>query len=283
MCTANAAVVYGLTVRSASLVFAADAWTRLEDTFPFFDLVFLRRRSNSLTASLGNQAVEKLPNEVWEEIRFWLVGLEMVDSEYKLLEPFCCPMYDDADPLARKPVRWIDQEKVERCEVHDTAFYEWVYLNIGRWQSAGRSNIDALLSRFGLERACGCPISIDDYPGSDDLALISVPSRFTRGDFERSIVTADCGGGQDPDQQTIVDVSFKLPPNVNQRFKQLVRLFNLEVVESSINKVSSKPAPKAQVQATKKTTKAKCNGIKNKVSKEIRPRWLLWTTCELAN
>ncbi|GAA5914606.1 uncharacterized protein JCM6883_004437 [Sporobolomyces salmoneus] len=87
MCTANATLVYGLTVRSASLVFAADAWTRLQHSFRFFDLVFLRRRKGGLVSSMdmGDGPVTMVPNEVWEEIQRWLVKEEIADSEDSLL------------------------------------------------------------------------------------------------------------------------------------------------------------------------------------------------------
>lgn len=92
MCSAEGTLVYGLTVRSADLVFAADAWTRLQHSFLFFDLVFLRRRNGGLTTKRGvtDGPVTKLPNEVWEEIRSWVIKEEIADSEDNLLGALLC-------------------------------------------------------------------------------------------------------------------------------------------------------------------------------------------------
>jgi len=89
MCAAKATLVYGLTIRSGSLVFAADAWKRLSPSLPFFDLVFLRRRNGGLVSKEGGHlAVTKIPDEVWEEVRHWLVQEEIADSEYNFLKAF---------------------------------------------------------------------------------------------------------------------------------------------------------------------------------------------------
>ncbi|GAA5902372.1 uncharacterized protein JCM6883_001384 [Sporobolomyces salmoneus] len=80
---------YGLTVRATDLITAAQAWPALEPTFEFFDLLFLRRRNGTL-ASQGELEglIEKVPREVWENIRGGVVMCEMEDAEHRLLAPF---------------------------------------------------------------------------------------------------------------------------------------------------------------------------------------------------
>ncbi|GAA5838246.1 hypothetical protein JCM3766R1_001876 [Sporobolomyces carnicolor] len=80
MSSAEATLVYGLTVRAIHLFFAAEAWTRLEPTFRFFDLVSLRRRNGGLATrdeAGSGRAVSRIPNEVWDEIRYLLVQEEI--------------------------------------------------------------------------------------------------------------------------------------------------------------------------------------------------------------
>ena len=90
MCNAEATLVYGLTVRAVDLLFAAHAWTRLEPTFRFFDLVFLRRPNGGLVTrdrggGGGERGISRVPNEVWEEIRYYLVQEEIEISQDTLL------------------------------------------------------------------------------------------------------------------------------------------------------------------------------------------------------
>ena len=90
MCQAQATLAYGLTIRATSLYFAVKAWPRLKPVLPFFDLIFLRRRKGSLSASVGSGAVTRVPDEVWEEIRSWLVLEEIADREdYLVTQLFC--------------------------------------------------------------------------------------------------------------------------------------------------------------------------------------------------
>ena len=90
MCQAKATLAYGLTIRATSLYFAVKGWPRLKPALRFFDLIFLRRRKGLLSASIGSGAVTRVPNEVWEEIRSWLVLEEIADREdYLVSELFC--------------------------------------------------------------------------------------------------------------------------------------------------------------------------------------------------
>jgi hypothetical protein len=128
MCLAKATLVYGLTIRSASLVSAADAWERLSSTLSFFDLVFLRRRKGGLVSKGGGgySAVTKVPNEVWEEMRHWLVQEEVADSEGKLLEDLRCddPNCDTCVPLG-VCTRWEDfLSRKKDCTVIEGYFDE---------------------------------------------------------------------------------------------------------------------------------------------------------------
>ena len=85
MYTAKATLVYGLTVRTFDLAIAGKAWMRLRPVFRFIDLVSLRRRNRALVSRgrrVGDDpAIARIPNEVWDEIRYQLVQDQIKTSQ----------------------------------------------------------------------------------------------------------------------------------------------------------------------------------------------------------
>jgi hypothetical protein len=152
MPTAKAALVYGLTIRSSALFFAADVWTRLSPSLPFFDLVFLRRSNGGLVSKGGGgtAAVTKVPNEVWEVVRHWLVQEELTTSEITLVDPFTSTS-DCEDPFCSsrmyqgKRIRWEEFCDLSVC--HDVAETRDLFTirNIANW------NVP-LISQIGMEQ-----------------------------------------------------------------------------------------------------------------------------------
>jgi hypothetical protein len=119
------------------------------------------------------------------------------------------------------------------------------------------------------------------YSDTNALALIAAPSTLKKGTPETPLVDATCGGDNGPDEQTLVDVSFRLPRNINQRFTRFIRLFSFEVVSSSVNKIISiAPSSTAVNEKKKKSSKVKTSGVRNDVTDEIKPSWKLYLTCE---
>ncbi|GAA5914618.1 uncharacterized protein JCM6883_004440 [Sporobolomyces salmoneus] len=293
MCRAEATLVYGLTVRSASLVFAADAWTRLQHSFRFFDLVFLRRRKGGLVSStdMGDGPVTRLPNEVWEEIRHWLVKEELAGAQDSLLGPlFCVDPTCQLRPPHWERVTWLNYTAMNfdhcyGCEGGADEFYRDAIQN---WDEPHRScDMRSLLSNFGLALPLDKAIHTEtDWTFLSDrsvLALISAPSAFGEDDSGETCTTAECGGDTNPDEHTIVDVSFQnLPSDIDQRFERFIKLFDLQVVESSVNKLSPKSSKSRnkEEEENKATTEAKPkNGVRDEVSKKIKPVWKLYSTC----
>lgn len=143
MCTARATLAYGLTVRAAGLMFAAEAWTRLEPTFRFFNLVFLRRRNGGLVTGddlKRERAVSRVPNEVWEEIRFHLAREETEISQDTLLGFVPCdnPECDARPPVSRR-YTWAEIRSdfmAGNCSVCDENLETWVDENIAYWDPA---------------------------------------------------------------------------------------------------------------------------------------------------
>ncbi|GAA5915282.1 uncharacterized protein JCM6883_002385 [Sporobolomyces salmoneus] len=292
MCRAEATLVYGLTVRSASLVFAADAWTRLQHSFRFFDLVFLRRRKGGLVDKRGvsDGPVTKVPNEVWEEIRYWLVKEELAESENNFLGPLFC---DDPRCAVRPPpwnrVTWLNYIATDlsgclRCDDGASDFYLDALKD---WDEPHRSRMKRLLSSFGLalplDKAIYTETAWSTRSDRSMLALISAPSTFEDNQAGDTCMTAECGGDTRPDEHTIVDVSFQnLPSDIDQRFERFLKLFNLEVVESSVNKLSPKSSKRRneEEEENRESTEAKRrNGVRDEVGSKIQPTWKLYSTC----
>ncbi|GAA5878001.1 hypothetical protein JCM16303_002812 [Sporobolomyces ruberrimus] len=294
MCISKATVAYGLTVRSASLVFASDAWTRIAEPFTFLDLLSLRRRSNTLRAR--RIAISKVPEEVWEEVRSFLVLVEIANSEDRLLDPvFRTDLHDLGVRPYRTVLEWSQAKEYSYCECtcRFLCFNDWVSNHISFWSCYRVQRLNTLLSYFGLSLPLEEPIPVSSSVQglSKAIALITAPSHFLKGTSRTPIIQAVCGGDDGPDEHTIVDLSFKLPSEIDRRFNRFIRLFDLEVVESSINKISSCPSEKVSVKGAEGTKEEReekknevssetTNGVKDEVTKVVKPRWIVWTKCE---
>jgi hypothetical protein len=103
---------YGLTVRATELITAAQAWRSLEPIFQFFDLLFLRRRTGTLKIENEDSSkaslIQKVPVEVWEEVRKRAVLVEMEEKEDEFLRPFRidCEDAEDCEDCRRGKMSW---------------------------------------------------------------------------------------------------------------------------------------------------------------------------------
>ncbi|GAA5987448.1 hypothetical protein JCM5350_002767 [Sporobolomyces pararoseus] len=281
MLTSEATLVYGLTVRSSALFFAADAWKRLKVQFPFFNLIFLRRREGRLitTGAMGAGPVTQVPNEVWKEVRYWLVQEEIADSEEKHLRPLLCTAPSCYAAVKAKPrISWKDFRQLDECAEIDAKAFDWMEENVSIWKDSKLPVLKTLTGSFGLALPLNDPVLIDpeSWNDPDTLALIAAPSKLEHGGFRSPFVTSYCGYDAAPSEQTLVQVSFELPPDINSRFSHFIRLFNLQVIDSNINKISSKGGGGTKPPIS--STNGKSSGVKNEVTKRIVPSWSLYVT-----
>ncbi|GAA5987449.1 hypothetical protein JCM5350_002768 [Sporobolomyces pararoseus] len=285
MCLAKATLAYGLTVRSSSLVFASDAWTRLKHSFRFFQLVFLRRRSGGLVSTTrgGGGPVTKVPNEVWEEIRYWLVQEEVKQSEENLLDPLFC---EDPRCLARPPpnvrTHWSLLERFESCNDCVDALCDWLRDNIMEWEEDRIEEITHLVETFGLSLPSHSPALVDENEAdsmTSALAFVTAPSGFQKNRYKKTVVQACSGVGMADDGFTIVDVSLdNLPPDIDLRFKRLIQLFNLVVVDSAADELSPRASGTVD-RPPGRRLRSPPSGVADRVTEEIRPRWKLFVGC----
>lgn len=108
------------------------------------------------------------------------------------------------------------------------------------------------------------------------LALIGAPSRFSKAvRSDETLATADCGDEEFANEHTIIDVSFtNLPADIDQRFERLIKIFDLEVVKSAINKLSPR---NGKSRSPRKN--GVVHGVKDKTTKKIKPGWKMYLLC----
>ncbi|GAA5891610.1 hypothetical protein JCM16303_005275, partial [Sporobolomyces ruberrimus] len=129
------------------------------------------------------------------------------------------------------------------------------------------------------------PIPLDavHWVGEFDLALVAFPSRFHKHTGRSAVAGADWGGEFYRDEQTLVDISFQLPPDADRRFVRFVRFFELEVVKSSIDKIlpirDGGTAREGSYRSNAKNSKKAIRGVVDEETSEVKPGWLLWTVC----
>ncbi|GAA5914575.1 uncharacterized protein JCM6883_004422 [Sporobolomyces salmoneus] len=277
---------YGLAVLAPELITAAQAWPAIEQTLKFFDLLFLRKKKGTLSCRGRMKGlVDHVPVEVWEEIRDWTAFAEKEDAENKWLAPYFDYFLDEefeGDYPAKMSWEFM------RKEVLGSDLGEWLYQDdawldmLGRFTGQDPNDfvpVQKLLAAFGLAHPLSFLITVD--PGSwhelDNIALLTIPSRAQRQDSLHSTISAKAGYDQQ-DEHTLINVSIDLPLNADTRFRRFIRTFDLQVVEvsqSTLRCVAPDPD-------TKNNSRTGLAGIKRdevKSVKEIKPRWMLYTSC----
>lgn len=115
---------YGLTVQGTGLITASRAWPSLEPIFQFIDLVQLRKRRGTLRTRARSGCMERAPLEVWQEIRNYLVKMELEDTETAILGEF------------------IDSCPDDRCDCGMTGKMTWERINPYAERPDGEEAID---------------------------------------------------------------------------------------------------------------------------------------------
>lgn len=256
MCRSIAALGYGLFVRTASLLAAADAHNKVESTRRFIELVKLRRKRGTLEAEGGGGwAVTKLPSEVWEMVLQEAVDVEVDEAMHRLLRRYLFRQCrgNELNRLRQleargQPLTWLvayeDAQKngCDECLFETASRWTDATDNIENAVSHKRSLqasscllttshlqlVQNLLAFFSLSLSTGIPTPCPFYNYDDFLcsSFIALPTSHD------SIAQA-LGGAYGPpegDADHVLDVSFQLPADADARFKRFVRTYKLEVV-----------------------------------------------------
>ncbi|GAA6041297.1 hypothetical protein JCM8097_001324 [Rhodosporidiobolus ruineniae] len=291
MCCSITSLVYGVPVRTSSLVFAVDAWPHLEPTLRFFDLVSLRLRRGTLSAAAAGQildrAVERVPWEVWELVRHKLVDLELDEADKRFLEG------DEDDEL-----RWRDLLQ----QWGDPKYYwgDFIYEDfreLALFDEAREQRAKNLLDPFGLQlppRGLLTFVENPDEWASPFAATLLTLAQPALPDYLTSTQEAMCGGDWSADEHALADISFSISSDARQRFLSLIKLLHLEPLEIE---PSPPPAIKDGLEAEKeerRKRKGKGRADQPKVEErrgkfkflpveleDVEPRWRLHTTCEM--
>ncbi|GAA5868303.1 hypothetical protein JCM8547_002313 [Rhodosporidiobolus lusitaniae] len=204
MCRSIAFLVYGIPVRTSSLIFAAEAWPRLEKTLPFFDLVSLRLSRGALKVEReeGVAAVSRVSVEVWETVEDELVKIKLEEAEAK----FC------SDVLGL-PNEWGWDWLVDECESDRpywdsfNGLYE-VFISMTFWKGEHGRRLERLLRHFGLSLPPSGLLYLVENPAdyvSPCAATFLATPRPSLPDFQTSSIEADCGGDWAPDGHALAD------------------------------------------------------------------------------
>ncbi|GAA5902996.1 uncharacterized protein JCM6883_002658 [Sporobolomyces salmoneus] len=280
---------YGLNVRATDLLTAAQAWPDLEPTFRFFDLLFLRKRNGTLSGG-GNMKglVEKVPVEVWEDMRKGVVVREMIEAEDEFLVQYSAC----SSPIACG------------CELPEMEETSWKYLrrkgagdfssqpcwfknalwDLGDGFSESYKLIRRLVTSFGLASPLDENITPIDSTGTwngckmlDSFALITIPAAIDA--MSHTLAPRIYGppverGGAAG--HSIVPVSLDLPSDADIRLTRFTLMFNLQVMEVSAS-ILRCTAPNYDIGNL--GGKVGIEEDEVKPSREVRPMWLLYTQC----
>ncbi|GAA5885135.1 hypothetical protein JCM6882_007245 [Rhodosporidiobolus microsporus] len=200
MCRSIAAIGYGLFVRTASLLAAADAHAEVEPVRRFVELVKLRRARGTLRAGEEGEgtAVLRLPSELWEMILQEAIDEEVVDATKRLAANVLrSPCLVNTEVKEQMPYKWPAQWDAAVQEATHDACSECADLLLEQWEMA-------LCER-------------EVHSGSAQLAPLV--------DFSTEM-TSDI----------VTDVSFEAPPDADARLKRLVRAYGLTLTSQTSGK-----------------------------------------------
>ncbi|GAA5875287.1 hypothetical protein JCM8547_006889 [Rhodosporidiobolus lusitaniae] len=279
MCRAHTVLAFAICCSTPSLLEAADAFPHLRPALRFFDLVELRGRKGTLSF-----AQTRLTNEIFDLIRKHLVSTEIAAARLAIVEPLLC---DDCHLLHHNELdqlSWVDLPLDRECE----RCYEKMWEFQGLEDSERAKRVRTLLSSYGLALPTSFPLrtSRDSSSsgfftaGSDpqtgtliSLPLNPSPKRSNESGFVA--VEAECGGDWAPDEQAVVSLSFSTPPDATERFKKLIKLFQLEPIEASDGLLAVEGIEPPE--GFKKKVRRKKRFKKIKVE-EVAPKWKLFST-----
>ncbi|GAA5829131.1 hypothetical protein JCM11251_004135 [Rhodosporidiobolus azoricus] len=295
MCTAHTIIAYAISVSTASLLEAADAFPHLAPTLPVFQLISLRLREGRLQASAKDalskaSAVQYLPLEVWECIKREVISLELAEARRALIEPLFC---DECYLLRNDELKqggWGDllQDACEYCLARASEFE-------GLRDNERQKRVRKLLNFYKLALPTSFPVRASKDVSSSPFffsrcdpttaTFISIPLPEKPAKNGCIALEAECGGDSAADEQVIVDLnpvaelakSYRNSKTLNDRFRTVVDLFQLQVIEASdgVLAIEGTTVPEGNKKKVLKKRRFKRVNVK-----DIKPKWKLFTTCE---
>ncbi|BGP05340.1 hypothetical protein JCM10049v2_001145 [Rhodotorula toruloides] len=237
MCRAVTCLSYCIAVTTKSLVFAAEAYPKLEAPLRFLDLVSLRIRRGTLrTDPAVPDTLECVPLEVWDGIRYELIKLEQEEAERLIgARVICAGCLEDRQKTS--PTRKLTWEIRMGDEFCDDCYDLAVDYDGIQEASIYNTVVECMLPQFRLRMPTDIPVHNDfDRP----LAIIAQDPEtaiwITTGSISDTPCTSVCedfDGDENANyQQSIVDLEPMLPPaDADARFAAFVSRFHLEPVE----------------------------------------------------
>ncbi|BGP00871.1 hypothetical protein NBRC10513v2_000995 [Rhodotorula toruloides] len=273
MCRAVTCLSYCIAVTTKSLLFAAEAYPTLEPTLRFLDLVSLRVRRGTLrvssTAAASAPAISRLLLELWDLVRDELVEVELFWAEQRIARGLLCSNCQGTVP-PNVAVRWTFPQTAAACAAccDVQANFDGISDSESHKQSLRR-----LFKPFRLCLPTPLPIRPPTDPeentsleaDSRTATSIAIAPSWTEGASNALSFGCDAGNYDEPDEQSVVDVYFRVPRSAKQRLKAVVRRYHLQPVQISDGILAHKHTKKAMQSAALKgsgrvfkLTKAMC-------------------------
>ncbi|ORY86057.1 hypothetical protein BCR35DRAFT_351602 [Leucosporidium creatinivorum] len=271
----NLTLFYGLWVKTWSLVFAAEAYAKVQPALLAIDLISLRRRQGKLVAEAQDwrTTARDLPEEVWEFIKQELIDEALWDEELAVLRKYRCGPCPNAAG---------DIDGSESWEISSSVIEEGRF-----WFDFGQGNAQQLLALFGLHMPTAVTWKeASEWNDFDELSAIAIPLQATKNNHSGSyaapaisIGTDICSNGYDVYPNTRLAVfspeALRLPSNAELRFRRLISTYRLQVVDCVKSTITSSSPPSS-------ATEAPANAANSQLDEygEEEPRWMLWSLAE---
>ncbi|PRQ77464.1 hypothetical protein AAT19DRAFT_8532 [Rhodotorula toruloides] len=254
MCRAVTCLSYCIAVTTKSLLFAAEAYPTLEPTLRFLDLVSLRVRRGTLrvssTAAASAPAISRLLLELWDLVRDELVEVELFWAEQRIARGLLCSNCQGTVP-PNVAVRWTFPQTAAACAAccDVQANFDGISDSESHKQSLRR-----LFKPFRLCLPTPLPIRPPTDPeentsleaDSRTATSIAIAPSWTEGASNALSFGCDAGNYDEPDEQSVVDVYFRVPRSAKQRLKAVVRRYHLQPVQISDGILAHKHTKKVE-------------------------------------
>lgn len=106
MSNVSTQLFFGVFVTTSSLYIASEAFKKVQAPFLAIQLILFRKAASTLEVQVKQDnsklSLVNLPSEIWDMIKFELIGLELAESERELLDRFTCERCKTMDRLYRQ-------------------------------------------------------------------------------------------------------------------------------------------------------------------------------------
>ncbi|EGU12592.1 Proteophosphoglycan ppg4 [Rhodotorula toruloides ATCC 204091] len=234
MCRAVTCLSYCIAVTTKSLVFAAEAYPKLEAPLRLLDLVSLRVRRGTLRTNPA-VSLEYLSLDVWDSVRYELIELELDKAEERLGASLLCAdcLEEGREQVPARKLTWELYPGRPGCDFcRDLAAdYEGIANHAIYW-----TVVDKMLRPFCLRMSTDVLVRNEfggsGFPENDPDTAVLVTTAPVSDGSERDMSTIHSGDMDICYEQTVIEIEpLRRPDDADARFAAFVSRFHLEPVD----------------------------------------------------